>query len=541
VSAEPPTESRAGARRAHGHGPSLTLRLSLLFAAASTVVLLALGQFIVRSVDAHFVELDLDLAQSKLALVRSAVSTSVDARALAARLQALAADHDDLALRVRGPDGRDVYASPGAPDAPPSPIRVAGWPRPAPWHSGMHRDPAHANPLPSTIDTGGAGANPPLPVTWTADGRSWRGVIARAVNDRSREQLDAVLEVTVGIDTAHHDHYLAATRRAVWTFVAAAMLAMGLLGFIAARSGLAPLRRIARAAAGVSASRFDLDLDDRALPPEAAELAAQLEAMLGRLRLAFDRLSALSTDLAHELRTPVSALVTQTQVTLAREREATDYRDALVANAEALDRLSRMIADMLLLARAEHGGDALQTSRSDLRDIAQQVAAFHEAAAAERDLSIGMAVSPALADTHATVDPGLAARAISNLLSNAIRHARPGSVIDVVVGPVGHSMRVAVRNAGEPLPPAVLERMFDRFWRADEARTRDGQGGESGLGLGLAIVRSIAQAHGGRAGAQSLPPTTAGVGPRLEVWFEVPADRIDRQAIGGFGSIRTSR
>jgi two-component system, OmpR family, heavy metal sensor histidine kinase CusS len=488
---------------------SLTLRLSLLFAVASTVVLLTLGQFIARSVETHFVELDQETAAGKLLLARTllaGVRERQDVDTLAQKLAPMLIGHDDLALRIETLDGQVWFANDAARalSLPSGALAAghdtrrhstAGPPAPVPAHAG------HA-----PVDTLAAfAADDPLPLVWRDGERSFRGltqVIGNAVPGAS------ALRVSVGVDTTHHDHYLRSLRHAVWSFVALAVVAMGILGWMAARSGLAPRRAVGLSAARVTAARLDHRLPADDLPAEVADLAQHLNAMLARLEVSFERLSALSSDLAHELRTPVAGLITQTQVALARERDAADYRETLVANAEGLDRLSRMVSDMLLLARSEHGLIEPARRPLSLAEVAHSVLSFHEALAADHRLTLGV-------DGDATVqaDRGLLTRAMSNLVSNAIRHAEPGTPIVVAISTYGDHARVSVRNEGEPVTADVLARMFDRFFRADAARARDPDG--SGLGLGLAITRSIARAHGGEACARSAGRTT-------EVWIDLP-------------------
>jgi len=481
---------------------SLTLRLSLLFAAASTLVLFSLGQFIARSVDEHFVELDLELAEGKLQLTAATLATletPIDLAVIDARLSALLIGHDDIALRVDGPGGRPWFATlAGAALEAPRAAAAAS--------AGANSAEVHAQGTPRWP----AGSTRQGLLEWSHQGTTFRG-LARILPTGLPDHPLAI--VAVGVDTAHHVHYLASLRRALWGFIAAAILSMGLLGWIVARHGLAPLRQLGQAAGQVTAGRLDHRLPVAAMPSELAALATELNAMLARLESAFARLSALSSDLAHELRTPVSRLLTQAQVTLALPRDAEGYRDALAACAEGLEQLSRTVADLLLLAKADNGLLPPPTGRVELASLAAQVIAYHEAPAAERGVSLhveGEACVPG--------DAGLLSRALSNLVSNAIRHAQAGSAVTVAVGPSpagdeGARARVCVRNRGDALPTETLERMFDRFWRADASRTRATD--EAGLGLGLALVRAIARACGGDADAAHRDGVTA-------VWIDLP-------------------
>ncbi|MBY0439458.1 MAG: heavy metal sensor histidine kinase [Burkholderiales bacterium] len=479
------------------HAPaslSLTLRITLLFVAGSTAVLLALGQLVGVSVERHFIDLDRDVVEGKFttsAALLGSVRRPADLDRIEARFASMLVGHDGLALRVEDGDGRVRFSSEAARSAPrnvpPSASTAPG-----------HAHPAH----------GGA-----LPVQWTHEGRTFRGLsrdLASGLADRR------MFRVTIGVDTAHHDHYMQSFRRTLWTFVAIAVLATGLLGWIAARSGLAPLRRLGREAEGVTASRLDRRLTSGDLPVEVAELARTLNDMLARLEDSFRRLSELSSDLAHELRTPLSNLMTQTQVGLSRARSADDYREVLANNSEELERLARMVSDMLFLAKSEHGLAQPVRDAVDLHDMARQVLSFYEALAIEQRLGLEVKVE------GATVVPGDRAhlvRALANLVSNAIRHAAAGSVVQVRIEPAPQApaggascVRLSVCNHGDALPAEVLSRMFDRFYRGDSSRQHDTEG----AGLGLSIVRSIAVAHGGTAGASSSAGLTC-------VYIDLPA------------------
>ncbi|MCA3107928.1 MAG: heavy metal sensor histidine kinase [bacterium] len=479
---------------------SLTLRVTLLFAAGSTAVLLALGQLIGISVERHFVELDRDVVEGKFttsAALLSSIRRPADLERLEARFASMLVGHDGLALRVDDASGRLWFASAAA--------RALSQPgSPA---AGSHAVAPDARSRAGT-----------LPVQWTHEGRTFRGLsreLPSALADRR------AFRVTIGVDTAHHDHYMQSFRRTLWTFVAIAVLATGLLGWIAARSGLAPLRRLGREAEGVTASRLDRRLTSGDLPVEVAELAATLNDMLARLEDSFRRLSELSSDLAHELRTPLSNLMTQTQVGLSRARSADDYREVLANNSEELERLARMVSDMLFLAKSEHGLAQPVRDAVDLHAMARQVLSFYEALAAERRLGLALQVD---GDAVVPGDRNQLLRVLTNLVSNAIRHASAGSSVNVLIGPpprttapagggtraqralsptiaAGHAriVRMSVCNHGEVVPPEVLARMFDRFYRGDSSRRHDTEG----AGLGLAIVRSIAASHGAGVGASS--------------------------------------
>jgi two-component system heavy metal sensor histidine kinase CusS len=223
--------------------------------------------------------------------------------------------------------------------------------------------------------------------------------------------------------------------------------------------------------------------------------------MLARLEDSFRRLSDFSSDIAHELRTPVSNLLTQTQVMLSRARTVDEYQDVLASNAEELERMAKMIADMLFLAKADNDLVMPNLETVDLRTEAEGLASFYEAVAEENGVTLTV-------DGNAAVsgDRLMLRRAIGNLLSNAFGHTPRGGFVRIRIGINEDRMAtIQVENSGETIPPEHLPRLFDRFYRADPSRKRLADG----AGLGLAITRSIIQAHGGSVSVRSFKGITA--------------------------------
>lgn len=272
------------------------------------------------------------------------------------------------------------------------------------------------------------------------------------------------------------------------------VLASGALGWWVARRGLAPLAVIGEAAERVTANRLGQPLRADAAPAEVRRLVVSINHMLERLRESFRSLENFSADLAHELRTPLNNLMLQTQVTLSRPRSADDYREALHSNLTELERLQRMVSDMLFLARADKGMIEMKLEPVDLAREAASVAEFFEAAAAEQDQRIeihGAAI--------ALCDRSMARRAITNLLSNAVRYAPRGSVIQLRLNANAKQVQFVVENAARAYSPEELRRLFARFARGADRPAAT----EDGAGLGLSIVESIMRLHGGSVTADS--------------------------------------
>jgi two-component system, OmpR family, heavy metal sensor histidine kinase CusS len=232
--------------------------------------------------------------------------------------------------------------------------------------------------------------------------------------------------------------------------------------------------------------------------------------MLARLEDAFRRLSDFSSDLAHELRTPISNLMTQTQVALSQPRDAATYLEVLGSNAEEFERLARTISDMLFLAKADHG--LMLPSRENIV-IEQEIGLlfdFYEALAAERGIDLELSGSGQLDG-----DRLMLRRALSNLLSNALRHAPDGSGVAVRIERSASEVVVTVENQGETIAEAHLPHLFERFYRADGARVYHPA---EGAGLGLPIARAIATAHHGSVSVESSEGIT-----RFSLRFPTPA------------------
>lgn len=301
-------------------------------------------------------------------------------------------------------------------------------------------------------------------------------------------------------DGSEVDFYLSIDRRhdgaLLAGFIKSTLLALPLLlalvalgAGLVARMGLAPLRRLNLVAASVGTKSLDRRLPVAGLPAELADAAVAFNDMLQRIDDGYRQLQEFAQDLAHELRTPVATLTGRTQVALSQVRSADELREVLEGNEEELQRLARLISDMLFVAQADHEAVTLQAGPVDLLAEAHRVAEYFSLVAEEKGVRLRVAGSAPLVIAERL----LVQRAITNLLSNAVRHALDGSWVEVTVGADGQRVTLAVSNEGLTIPPQHLERIFDRFWRGDAGRGRR----EGGTGLGLAIVRSIMRAHAG--------------------------------------------
>ena len=231
------------------------------------------------------------------------------------------------------------------------------------------------------------------------------------------------------------------------------------------------------------------------MPAELRALVRAFNQMLARLEDSFRRLSEFSSDLAHELRTPIQNLLMQTQVTLSREHEPAEYRATFQSNLEELERLSRIASDMLFLARADNRLVAPKRESVELHKEVERLLGFYEAYASERGVRLTHSGAATIAGDRLMLQ-----RALSNLLSNAIRFTPAGREIAVGIAQRAGSAEISVTNPGPEIAPAQLSRIFDRLYRADPSRR---EGDSEHAGLGLAIAKSIVEMHGGHIRAES--------------------------------------
>jgi two-component system, OmpR family, heavy metal sensor histidine kinase CusS len=448
--------------------PSLTSRISLLLALAVSVVLLATGYFLSKAVQAHFVESDRHMLTGKLELIRNLFARATDDpdfAILRRQLDDALVGHHDLTVVVADDRGGIWFTS-----------ASIGFPRALLDQAAC---PA-SDPEVTCLDDGLR--------QWARDGKHYRGLVAplRAGNG-------AVHHVLAALDIEHHRLFMTRFHRSLALAMTLAALVTAALGWAATRHGLAPLRRIAGLASGMSADRLDHRLPEAGLPEELRRLADAFNAMLARLEESFQRLNQFSSDIAHELRTPVSNLMTQTQVALAGVRSPEAYREILYSSLEEYERMAQMIGDMLYLAQADQRLLKPGRQRVDLAAETRNLFEFFEAWAEERRVG--------LESTGAAVVAGdrlMLRRALSNLIANAVRHTAGGNAVRVVVSEQGGRATLSVENPGTDIPEEHLRRLFDRFYRVDPARQRG-----DGVGLGLAIVKSIVELHGGAIGITS--------------------------------------
>ena len=442
--------------------PSLTARLTAFYALVSASVLVGLAILVAFATSRHFVELDRGYLQDKIGLVQKIVKESPAPDLLSGRLDELLGSHHGLFIDLRQGD-RLVYGTEGM--AFPPDLAPQGAP----------------------------------PTDWTLGDQTLRGLSAR-VDPSSNPSSEpgaggAPMQLRIALDTGHHLHFMRSLSQTLALYSLGAILVSGLLGWWAARRGLAPLRIMKERAMTVTAQKLDQRMPVEAVPVEFADLAESLNTMLGRLQSDFRRLQDFSSDLAHELRTPINNLLTQTQVSLAQRRDAAAYQDILASNAEEFQRLARMVSDMLFLAKTEHGIELPNPEAIELEQETRALFDFYDAVADEKRIRLSLAGQAVIMGDRLMVR-----RAIGNLLSNALRHSPDDADVTVTIEKQGTTTTLCLTNTGPTISPEVLPRLFDRFFRVDKSRSYPDS---DGAGLGLSITQAIMAAHGGAVTARS--------------------------------------
>jgi heavy metal sensor kinase len=292
--------------------------------------------------------------------------------------------------------------------------------------------------------------------------------------------------------------------------VGLSVLVVGLFaGWVLANQIVRPIAAIQRAAESISATSLERRIDVTTTHEELTGLARVLNTAFTRLRAAFERQTRFTADASHELRTPLAVIHTEVEFALTRHRSEEEYRAALETCLRAAKRMRPLVDSLLTLARADSGAMALRPEHCDLAAIVRECAELVQPLAAERDVRLDLHLQPA----ELTGDSFRLTQVVANLLTNAILYNRPQGGVTVDLRPDPREILLTVGDTGVGIAPEHLPRVFDRFFRVDESRSRE----SGGAGLGLSICKSIVEAHGGTIAASSEP----GVGTTFTVRLPV--------------------
>nr|WP_249182832.1 heavy metal sensor histidine kinase [Burkholderia ambifaria] len=441
-------------------------RLTLAFAAVAALVFALTGAYLYRSLSAELTRRDdIEIAgklNQFLQLARASGSTAA-LRADPAVFHEVLLSHPGVYLGIYDAANRPLVEH--TDEAGNTLASVIARPRPA--------DAAAASPF--TCAPPGIGTS-------------------RCVRAHATLPSGETIQVALARTATDRQSLLESYRVDIWLAAALGALLVGALGYAVASRGLRPVESLGRQTSRIEAHNLNARLDARGGPVELHELATSVNRMLDRLERAFVRLSQFSSDLAHDMRTPLANVISSSQVTLSRARTTEEYEALIDSNIEECERLQRMIENMLFLARTDNARQHLKTVELDAGAELRRLASYFQALADEAGVQLAVQGEAAV-----VADATLFRRAVSNLASNALEHAQAGSTIELTVSTRPGCAVVEVTNRGVEIPPEQIERIFERFYRIDSSR----HGAARNAGLGLAIVKSIIELHRGKVEVES--------------------------------------
>src|SRR5436309_3159306 len=300
--------------------------------------------------------------------------------------------------------------------------------------------------------------------------------------------------IQVAQDRSTDDRFTKEFGALVAVVLAFGILASTLIAIIVTKRGLRPLGEMTRSLGRIGPTHLNERVAPAGWPRELQPLAIAFDEMLKRLDDSFTRLSQFSADLAHELRTPITNMLGEAQVALTRDRTPDEYREVIESTIGECERLSRIVDNLLFVARVDAEREPIARKRFDARAAVEKIATFYQTIADDHHVTISCS-----GDGEIYADPDLFERAVANLLDNALRFTPENGSIQITLSDHEADFEVAVSDSGCGIAPQHLPRVFDRFYRAESSR------GSDGAGLGLALVKSIVDLHGGSANIQSEP------------------------------------
>ena len=292
--------------------------------------------------------------------------------------------------------------------------------------------------------------------------------------------------IQVAQDRSADDRFMKQFAALLVAVLALGTVASAVIGFTVTKRGLRPLAEMTSAVQRIGPTQLHERISPAGWPREIKPLAVAFDDMLARLEESFSRLSQFSADLAHELRTPIGNIRGEAEVALTRSRTPEEYREVIESTVAECSHLSHIVDNLLFLARTDAAEGHLQRTAFAGRSAIEKIAAFHELMAEEQRVGV-----QCNGNAEFLADEMLFGRAVSNLLENALRYTPAGGAVEISVLERGRAAAVSVKDNGAGIAPEHLPRVFDRFYRADSSRSSEG------MGLGLALVKSIVELHGG--------------------------------------------
>jgi two-component system, OmpR family, heavy metal sensor histidine kinase CusS len=438
---------------------SITSQLVIFFTLAAALLLCCglgvLYWIFVR----HAIEEDRAVLADKISVLRADLNRTGDLKGLNDQLKILhEGEHAPYWVRIIDAGGLTVAETPGMSELLPASI----FPKPS-----VQR----------------------LPVA-TPDYRTNGRLFSVAAMDEEAENQRYTIQVAQ--DRSGDERFMKEFATLLIVVLAFGILASTAIALTVTRKGLRPITDMTLSLKRIEPKSLHERIPPEGWPRELQPLAVAFDEMLDRLEDSFTRLSQFSADLAHELRTPIANIRGEGEVALTRTRSSEEYREVIESSVGECEKLTAIVDNLLFLARAEAAEEHVQRALFSGKDAVEKIAAFYEPIAEEHHVTIVCA-----GEGDISADPMLFGRAVSNLVGNALRFTAAGGtiLISIVVRP--EQAEISVKDTGCGIAAEHLPRVFDRFYRAESSRSSQGSG------LGLALVKSIMDLHGGSAAIES--------------------------------------
>ena len=447
---------------------SLALRLTILIGTLVTGLFIVFGFLVQNSIEHHFKVQDVQELEVLAHTVQDILIDDhgdINMLSTRERLAEASVGHHGMYLYIERANGTPLFSSSETFDLAPL----------------VHGTPPITHLAPESLQL------------WQVTDHRYRGAVLHIGADPTSQNRPFLVAVAKSMD--FHLTYLAKFQNVLWATTILGVMITFLAVWWAVHRGHAPLRQITAEIRRINTDRMNVRLSPDSVPIELADLATSFNEMLDRIAEAFGKLSNFSADIAHELRTPITNLMTQTQVVLSNARTTEEYRETLYSNLEEYERMAQMVSNMLFLAKGDNGQLKLNASNVDLANEIRGLFEYFDAWAEERNVHL------VLEGNDATVigDRLMLRQAVYSPLSNAIRHTNSGKAVKVYIEKTPGETQISVENPGLEISTQHLPQLFDRFYRIEPSRNRDFAG--DGAGLGLSIVKSIVSAHGGTVSA----------------------------------------
>jgi len=469
-------------------GRSITTTLALAFGATTLAVFVLVGNFLYRALEQQVSsqdDLSIVLAARHARRLAEEIDTSDGIRAHGDRITSIVLGNPGMSMEVFDPDGQLAIEH--------NLVSTLGMTVPVGDNSilsagqSIQRVPETARITEAAI----------------AEWKNKTGAPIRGVATDAKLRNGELVSILIARNMSDRYELLDHYRDTLKIYGIIGVILTTVLSYVLIRAAMRPVRDIAASASEVTVNRLNTRIAVASVPRELETLVSTLNAMLERMDHGFKQMSRFTADLAHDMRTPLSNMRGATEVALARPRSAEEYVALLASNLEECERLSRMIENVLFLARAEHPQFVKHMRVFDAVQELTHIGEYFEGVAEDAGVRVRVTGSAML-----TADLELFRRTVSNLLANALRYTPRGKEIVLDAHETDGRIRVIVSNEGEPIAPEHLERIFDRFYRIDPSRSSlpssdSSRGSPGSTGLGLAIVRTIMELHGGTVHAES--------------------------------------